>query len=143
MAIGAVDQHHVAEVARTRVPGVVEVPVLDDHGDVVDAVIVRERLGGRGYRIVEDEHPGHTPVDVIPGLAVGGAGGTRVSPQADLPSRLPIVAGIDNLMRAAVHAGRQVHAVPMHRSGLIEAVMKVDQDMLTAFGAQGGPRNAP
>ena len=96
-------------LARKR-PAVVELvvaverAVLDDHRDVVDAVVVGQVEVGR-FGVVDDEHAGDAAVDVVGGLAVR----VRVVPQrgrglVDRPRRPPRLARLDRLVWAAVHA---------------------------------------
>ena len=110
--VGAVDEDLVAEHADVGKEAVgvvelvvaVEAAVLDDHRDVVDAVVVGQVEVGSGG-VVEDEHPGEAAVDVLGGLAVG----VRVVPQrrrrlVDGPRRPPRLARVDRLVRPTVHA---------------------------------------
>ena len=143
--VGAVDEDLVAEHTDVgeEAAGVVELvvaverPVLDDHRDVVDAVVVGQVQVG-GFGVVDDEHAGDAAVDVVGGLAVR----VRVVPQrcrglVDAPRRPPRLARLDRLVWAAVHARRHVHAVPVHRGRLADAVGERDLDVVAAARPQG------
>ncbi len=143
--VGAVDQGGAAEPAdRVERPVgevepalAVEVLVLDDQGDVVDAVALGQRQRAR-LGVVEQEHPGDAPVDVVLGAAVR----VRVVPEGrgglvDRPARRPGGAGGDHVVRAAVGPRRQVHPVPVDGGRLRQAVGDVDGHPVAAAGAQG------
>jgi hypothetical protein len=140
----AVDQQRVtedADLAAERLalgePAVVgERLVLHHHRHVVDPVRVGKRthVGGR---VVDQEHAREPAVDLLLGALVG----MRVVPErrgrlVDPPLRREGGAGPDRLLRSAVHAGRQVHAVPVHGGVLAEPVADVDHDLLAACGPQ-------
>jgi hypothetical protein len=108
----------------------VERPVLDDERHVVDAVCPRQRQCVR-FVVVDDEHPGRALVDVLGGLPVR----MRVVPERRRslvhgPLRRPGLPGCDHLVRPAVHHGGQVHAVPVDRGRLVEAVPDRERDRL-------------
>jgi hypothetical protein len=116
--VGAVDEDVVSQLGPVQGPVRVQALVLDDDGDVVHAVAPRERQRA-GLGVVEQEQPGDATVDVVLGPAVR----VRVVPQGggglvDRPGRRPGAAPVDQLVRAAVGPGGQVHAVPVQRAGL-------------------------
>jgi hypothetical protein len=85
---------------------VVEALVLHDQRDVVDPLFVRQFVGDRAVRVVEDEHAGQALVDVLLGLAVR----VRVVSQrgrglVDAPLRRPDLPWLDRLVRSAVVPG--------------------------------------
>jgi hypothetical protein len=137
--MGAVDEDLIAEqpggadrcLREVQRAVVLEALVLDDQGDVVDAVVVRQPEPGT-VRIVEDEHPRDPAVDVVLGRAVR----VRVVPEGrrglvDRPPRRPGLAGRNRLVRATVGRGREVHSVPVDRRGLLrEAVLDVDHHLI-------------
>nr|WP_256862840.1 hypothetical protein [Microbispora sp. GKU 823] len=145
--VGAVDEDVVAQNAegalqRVAVEGAVgrELLVLQDQREVVDAVVAGQV---EIEVLVEDEHPGQAPVDVLSRGAVGmrvipGGGGGLV----DRPVRRPDGARLDGLVRTAVHPGRQAHAVPVHGADLGEPVVYGHLDLVAAAGAQGRAEEA-
>ena len=144
---GAVDEHRVAEdaVALEQPRGgvqldAVELLVLHDDRDVVDAVLPRQRQRPRSSRSSRMNIPATPAVDLLGGLAVR----VRVVPErgrglVDPPGRRPGVLVGDHLVRAAVHLRRQVHAVPVQRALLAQLVGDVDQHLLAALRPQGRP----
>jgi hypothetical protein len=144
--VGAVDQQLVPQPADRAERRLTEIQrpvggeplVLQDDGDVVDAVAVGQRQRA-GLRVLHQEQPGHPTVDVVLGALVG----VGVVPQGgrglvDRPARRPSGARLDRLVGAAVRRGGQVHAVPVDRGRLRQAVSDVDGDPVAAGGAQGG-----
>jgi hypothetical protein len=66
----------------------------------------------------------------------------RVVPEAggllfDRPLGRPGGTGVDLLVRAAVHAGRQAHAVPVQRGGLGQVVADVHGDLVARADPDG------
>jgi hypothetical protein len=77
---------------------------------------------------------------VLGGLAVR----VRVVPQGrgrlvDPPGRRPGRTRLDRLVRATVHRGRQMHAVPVDRGRLVQLVADVDHHLLPPRGPKSWP----
>ena len=118
---------------------VVEVLVLEDHRDVIDAVRPRQaqalRLG-----VVDEDHPGDAPVDLL--VAVGMR--MRVVPErgrglVDRPAGGPPLARLDRLVGPAVGGRREVHAVPVHRRPLGQLVPHLHPNAVPAGEAERRP----
>ncbi len=119
-----------------------EAAVLHDHGHVVDAVLTRQPERAL-VLVVQDEHAREPARDVLLGLAVR----VRVVPErrgllVDVPFGRPCSARVDHLVRAAVHLGGKVHAVPVHGRGLVERVGHVDPHALATVGDERRPEVA-
>lgn len=125
-AEAAVDENLVAEpadradrrLAEVEAAPIVEPLVLEQHGNVVDAV-ASGQSALRAPGLVDDPHAGQSAVNLVVGALVR----MRVVPQCrgrlvDAPSRPPGVASFDGLVRASVCDGGHVHAMPVHRGRL-------------------------
>ncbi len=144
---GSVGQHQIAEPADRGAHHVqlvvhlippIEPLVLQHQRDVVHAPALGQRQP-QALLVVEDEEPGQPHGHLMAGLPVGvgviPAGGRRL---LDAKRCLPLFAGGDAGLRAAIGSAGHLQPVPMDRGGLRQLVGDPDSHRLPLAGTQSG-----
>jgi hypothetical protein len=144
----SVDDHRVAAnpVDDTELVGFVversvgpEGPILDDDGNVVHAVVMRQT---QVITVVYDDEPRQNQVGLSCRVVVGmGMVPERRSGLVDPEGPLPGGTGLDLRLRSAICRARDRQAVPMDRRGCVECVLHDHLHSISATEAEDGSKD--